>query len=115
MSVRAILCLFLSCGTGVTLGKIVDPNAHLFERMIPVFEQEEHRKHNPEQLHGIGQEPSWTAKEAVEKIESLVGRNILKEDQARSLISMLARAEHAKKVAESFNRLHPDHVPRKSG
>lgn len=115
MFLRCLLNAAVLLSISNSASVLVDPNAHLFERLLPVFRAEDTRAFVSEPFPAFRGESVGNIEQAVERIHSLVTKKILSEDKAKTLIQSLARAEHVKRFAKSLRDKIDEKKSHKSG
>jgi uncharacterized membrane protein YheB (UPF0754 family) len=115
MFLRNLVSVAVVLAISNSASSLVDPNAHLFERLLPVFRAEDTRAFVNEPFPAFRGESVGNIEQAVDRIHRLVAKKILTEDKAKTLIQSLARAEHVKRFAKSLRDKIDEKKSHKSG
>ena len=83
--------------TGTVLDS--DPNANLFARLMPVFQDEEAVAVDQGSKPLLGGETSYSLEEATKRVESLVEKGIIERAKADKLLQSLNYAERVRHIA----------------
>jgi hypothetical protein len=76
-----------------------DPNANLFTRLLPVFENEEEHSVVQGKTPLLGGETGYSLQEATERVQKLLDEGVIDEPNGTKLMNSLRYAERVRHVA----------------